>query len=542
MHNGSSGRRSRRKRWTLADYARFANSKKGKLLTKEPLSSIPHCDSKLHFECNEGHRWKPTATSVKCHETWCFRCARAGDNIWRLRDYASYAIARGGRLLSKGDPRSVPLNRQRLRFRCSRDHTWGAAAGRIKLNSSWCAICGRSKNPWDVERYEEFAAKKGGRLLTKGLRGIPEHKTVVRFKCKRGHTWQTTAGQIKGYGTWCGRCANLDRRKPLDDFLQLADERGGKFIRAGKHRGYAATWSCARGHRFMMRLDQGRNGGWCPECSASRCERITRAHFEQLFARPFPRVRPKWLRNTSGRLLELDGYCEELGLAFEHQGEQHYRPVKHFGRTEHAAIKARDRLKRRLCKKSGVVLIEIPELMERLAIADLPRFIIDRCAKAGIPVPRERQGVKISLGPVYRSDRDTEALARLHLIAKEKEGRCLASEYQGSACKLPFRCKHGHTWTARPQDIRNGGWCMKCARIAVGKKRRLTLELMQQIAGERGGECRSREYTNATTKLRWRCGDCANEWQATPASIVSGSWCNKCRWRRGWERRRARGH
>ena len=540
MTTTSAERRSAGKRWTLADYAQFAFSKNGKLLTKGPLNSIPHCDSKLRFECSEGHRWTPTATSVKCRATWCFRCARAGHNIWRLKDYERYAIACGGKLLSEGHPLSVPLNRQRLLFRCSHDHIWDTAAGRIKLNASWCAVCRRTRNPWDAEKYEAFAAKNGGQLLTKTLSGIPEHKTALKFKCKRGHTWDTSAGQIKSYGTWCGKCAHHDRRKPLADFLQIAEERGGKFIRAGKHRGFAATWTCARGHRFEMRLDTARNGGWCPECSASRGERITRAHFEQLFGRRFPRVRPKWLRNTSGRPMELDGYCAELGLAFEHQGEQHYRPVKHFGRTTHEAILARDRLKRCLCEKAGVVLIEVPELMERLAIADLPRFIIDQCDIAGMPVPQDRKGLKISLGPVYRSDSDTEALAHLQLIAAEKEGSCLSREYHGSLCKLAFRCKQGHTWNARPQDIRSGSWCMKCARVAVGKKKRLTIEVMRKIASDRGGQCLSEEYTNTYTPLRWRCGDCATEWQAPPGGITRGSWCPKCRWRRGWESRRAR--
>ena len=32
--------------------------------------------------------------------------------------------------------------------------------------------------------------------------------------------------------------------------------------------------------------------------------------------------------------MELDGYCKKLSLAFEHQGRQHYKEIKHFNRRE----------------------------------------------------------------------------------------------------------------------------------------------------------------------------------------------------------------
>ena len=35
--------------------------------------------------------------------------------------------------------------------------------------------------------------------------------------------------------------------------------------------------------------------------------------------------RPDWLKYTTGCNLELDYYCEELKLAFEYNGIQHYK-------------------------------------------------------------------------------------------------------------------------------------------------------------------------------------------------------------------------
>lgn len=64
---------------------------------------------------------------------------------------------------------------------------------------------------------------------------------------------------------------------------------------------------------------------------------------------------PPWLSRQ-----RLDVFIPTLNLAFEHQGEQHYRPVSAFGGEE--ALKRateRDAIKRRLCEENGVHLIEI---------------------------------------------------------------------------------------------------------------------------------------------------------------------------------------
>jgi hypothetical protein len=67
------------------------------------------------------------------------------------------------------------------------------------------------------------------------------------------------------------------------------------------------------------------------------------------------------LRNPkTGRLLEYDGYNEELRLAFEYQGEQHYNSINYWGGEKHLMyVKFRDEIKRQLSKIVGVKLIEV---------------------------------------------------------------------------------------------------------------------------------------------------------------------------------------
>ena len=58
-------------------------------------------------------------------------------------------------------------------------------------------------------------------------------------------------------------------------------------------------------------------------------------------------------------------------------------------------------------------------------------------------------------------------------------------------------------------------------------RKKLTIELMQQIARDRGGKCLSKEYINAHTHLEWMCAE-GHRWKATPSSIRVGRWCRKC--------------
>ncbi|CAI2166514.1 18041_t:CDS:1, partial [Funneliformis geosporum] len=71
--------------------------------------------------------------------------------------------------------------------------------------------------------------------------------------------------------------------------------------------------------------------------------------------------------------LYLDGYNEELGLAFEYNGNQHYQIVPFFHPKRQMNINAkiqRDWEKRALYYEKGIILIKIP-----YCIVDLETFI-----------------------------------------------------------------------------------------------------------------------------------------------------------------------
>lgn len=92
----------------------------------------------------------------------------------------------------------------------------------------------------------------------------------------------------------------------------------------------------------------------------AECKRV----LEQIFKKPFNNTRPDFLSNpvTGGKNLELDCYNEELKLAVEYNGIQHYKysPYFHKNKDQLETQKYRDEMKRNLCRENNVTLIEVP--------------------------------------------------------------------------------------------------------------------------------------------------------------------------------------
>ena len=126
-------------------------------------------------------------------------------------------------------------------------------------------------------------------------------------------------------------------------------------------------------------------------------------------------------------------------------------------------------------------------------------------------------------------------IEKLKQLAKTRGGDCLSTIYLGRKAKLEWVCKEGHTWEAMPYSISMGTWCPVCANGQRIIKQRLSsllspddwLEVLRRHARSKGGELLSSVYTNAKTRLRWRC-KFNHEWCAMPSKVRQGTWCPYC--------------
>jgi len=109
------------------------------------------------------------------------------------------------------------------------------------------------------------------------------------------------------------------------------------------------------------------------------CRRI----LEGLFDKTFVSIRPEFLKSPmTKKNLELDCYNEELKLALEYNGKQHYSYCPYFHKNKKAfyAQVHRDNWKRQRCMEYGITLIEVPYYIPK---EELPQFIIKQLQLRG---------------------------------------------------------------------------------------------------------------------------------------------------------------
>ena len=222
--------------------------------------------------------------------------------------------------------------------------------------------------------------------------------------------------------------------------------------------------------------------------------------------------------------MELDGYSRSSKIAFEHHGRQHFSLETHFITDENTLRKRKrdDNLKRLLCAKRGVRLIEIPEVPAMLPVSELKKFIRNECINKGIALPETFDQKEVNINRAYTTPISVDKMNKLRDRADRHNGKCLSDIYVDVWTKLLWECKEGHQWLAVPGTILRGHWCPSCAGMAKKSIKDAVL-----VAKNRGGKCLSKLYINSQQKLDWECSK-GHKWEATYTNVSQGSWCPRC--------------
>ena len=330
---------------TIEKLQELAESKGGKCLSTTYINSY----SNYKWECHEGHNWEATWINVGyANATWCPHCY-----IWPIEKLDEFAIKKGGRCLELIEGKEGCGKIGRYLWQCENEHTWTASAYNVVGKAaSWCPHCIKLT----IDDCIKEAEKRGGKCLdTEYI----NKRTIMNWECEKGHAFRLRLGAVRNNGRWCLQCS-IDRSKlDISEAHKIAEKNGGKCLSTEYvNCTTPLKWRCKYGHEWEVAFEGvKRSNNWCPHCKY-KSELLTRQIFESLFGKKFHKKRPKILER-----LELDGYCEELNLAFEYNGIQHekYSPYFHRdGPDDFQAQLERDTRKRELCEKNGIRLVDIP--------------------------------------------------------------------------------------------------------------------------------------------------------------------------------------
>jgi hypothetical protein len=367
------------KKHTIAYIKEFIKDKHPKaiLLSTKYINN----GSNLDFICENNHKFSICFSNLLKGQ-WCKKCCSFGRLTYK--DVVAFIQKKhpGATLLSTEYVR----NKSKLDLICENGHKLSLNFSRIK-DGAWCLQCNgkpqkslkiiddylKENHPGSVRLTDDFAKKK-----------------KLELKCCNNHLFELNYRDIMN-GAWCPKCsrariANSQKHK-IEDVIAFIDKyhNGSKLI----SKEYVEAHSklevkCNNGHLFKMSFANMKSNRWCAECLIGSGERFCKLIFEKLFDSKFEKTKPRWLKNPeTNYFLELDGYCKDLGIAFEYQGEQHFRLVSKYKMTEKTLEKQknRDEFKRNKCKELGIILIVVPHLSKTFRHLDIISFIKDEYLK-----------------------------------------------------------------------------------------------------------------------------------------------------------------
>jgi len=103
-------------------------------------------------------------------------------------------------------------------------------------------------------------------------------------------------------------------------------------------------------------------------------------------------------------------------------------------------------------------------------------------------------------------------------------GIILVEGYINNSTKTVFQCRHGHQWSAKPNDIKNGQGCPECA----DAQWRFTAEKLSEWLLQDGREITLvGEFESTKIKTTFQCHH-GHQWASTPSNIKQGRGCPVC--------------
>jgi len=344
---------------------------------------IPYSShKKIWWKCDKGfdHVWKASPNTRTSMNTGCPICSG-----YKVVKSNSLAFLFPELALQWNYKKNSPLSPDSIYARSSRkiwwkcpegdDHVWKSTL-KSRANGVGCPICSGRKTTksnslgvkypeiakfWNTNKNREFSI----------YNVTPYSSIKVWWKCHEGddHEWESTVANMVN-GSTCPVCMgrkitknnNLKKLFPklIEEWNFEKNTIDPQKISPGSKEKVWWICSCNKEHNWFSTIKDrtGKESG-CPFCSIKLNVSETKmlGLIKDIFQNReiLYRYKPKWLKR-----MELDVYVPSIKLGFEYQGMQHFKPIEFFGGEETFIEQVkRDKLKKELCEKHSVKLIEV---------------------------------------------------------------------------------------------------------------------------------------------------------------------------------------
>ena len=206
-------------------------------------------------------------------------------------------------------------------------HIWKSSYMNAR-SKKYCSNCNKKRIiKYTPDEIKKICKEKEIECLNVSL--YKNKDTKLKWKCLScNNLWETSFSSVRRH-LGCPKCV-FNKRKKLN--LNIVNEtiKDKTFICLSdnyKNTKEKMLWKCnvcSNSWEATFTHIKSSNSG-CPNCSSFKSEKICRDYFQYFMEYNFIKKRLKCLNG-----LELDGYCEELKLAFEYDGEQHKKYNPHF--------------------------------------------------------------------------------------------------------------------------------------------------------------------------------------------------------------------
>lgn len=345
-----------------------------------------------------GKKKKPCTDKKKklCKDENCKICS---DRSFKNHEMVKYWSSKNGEI----KPRDICKNsHKKIWFDCPCcNHVFEIELKWI-IQGVWCSYCGNKSLCTDkncmICHNKSFAShEKAEYWSDRNEFGPRMYFKNSHDKCwfvcpESGHIFETTLNNVTSNENWCPYpcCAEPSRflcdsttcdicfnasfaGNELSCFWSY-DDNGDITPRHVCNKSNFKYWLvCENLHKFKMGLDNIKEKFWCPECNRYRQEKRCIDYLQQISNNVFIKSYPSFLRISKRVKLELDGFNDEIKLAIEYNGEQHYMYIPHYHDNDINNFHKQqeyDKLKVKLCKENNVFLIVVPYFEP-----DLEKFI-----------------------------------------------------------------------------------------------------------------------------------------------------------------------